>query len=434
MKKFFMSHKRLWYKLSAMVLVLMLLVPILAACGGGGKEVTTPSQSPSPTATSMPTATPGTATPTQAPSPTPTATPTSNEPVKVGVIGAWSGSFAVAGLLADPVIALVEDQVKQAGGILGGRMVKVIKYDDRAMVAEAAAGVRKLVLQDNVPVIGFGGVTVPEILAASDACEEMKVLLSTYSPLGGHQLQNKYTIVASYNVDNVRDMVIDFALKQFKPKRVAVLAEQGAIPEITTANLDDAAKQFGIDVNVVYNETTVGGTTDYSPYLTKMKYEKPDVLFITYPLNESYLTIYKQVMELGGWGDIKVVSLSPLPASTSIAKLPGASGTYTWALWAPGMTYPGAKKFEEDFVKKYNRQPDPNQVFHYNSLWTAIKAIELAGTDTDREKIAQMARSGQLQWESPAGLAVFGPDGDAKMKGYMLQIGQGGTLTDVSLQ
>ena len=46
----------------------------------------------------------------------------------------------------------------------------------------------------------------------------------------------------------------------------------------------------------------------------------------------------------------------------------------------------------------FGRLPSSNQVYFYDSLWTAIYAIELAGTDTDLVAIGRVARSGNLEW------------------------------------
>jgi hypothetical protein len=51
----------------------------------------------------------------------------------------------MTGLLADPIIKLVEHQVKDMGGILGGRNIKIVKYDNRGSVAEAGAGAVQLI-------------------------------------------------------------------------------------------------------------------------------------------------------------------------------------------------------------------------------------------------------------------------------------------------
>ena len=66
-------------------------------------------------------------------------------------------------------------------------------------------------------------------------------------------------------------------------------------------------------------------------------------------------------------------------------------------MWVPGLTYLGALKCQNDYQAMFNTLPTATQVYYYNGLWTAIYAVILAGTDTDLEKIAYLARfSGQL--------------------------------------
>ena len=77
-------HKNTWFKLVALILTLVLVVPILAACGGREEETAIPTATATPTinptATETPTATPTPSpTPTLTPSPTPTPTPTVTE-------------------------------------------------------------------------------------------------------------------------------------------------------------------------------------------------------------------------------------------------------------------------------------------------------------------------------------------------------------------
>jgi ABC-type branched-subunit amino acid transport system substrate-binding protein len=146
----------------------------------------------------------------------------------------------------------------------------------------------------------------------------------------------------------------------------------------------------------------------------------------------SNLTVFKQIKELGGWGNITCVSMSPTSSGTA-AKQPGAEGTYHWVFWVPGTPYPASQKFEQDFKKTNGAPPGPNQMFFYLCVWTAINAIELAGT-TDLQEIASAARSGKLQWDSPAGPFVVLTDGENNIKGLMVQVGKGGTLVPVQSQ
>src|SRR4030042_2434787 len=93
------------------LVILSLCVLLVPACGE--EELT-------PVSTPVSAVTPGT-TPAAALTQTPTPTAIPSGPVKIGAIAPWSGPMAMTGLLADPVIKLGGDQVKQMGGILGGR-------------------------------------------------------------------------------------------------------------------------------------------------------------------------------------------------------------------------------------------------------------------------------------------------------------------------
>ena len=389
----------LWHKFVALALVLVLIVPILAACGGGEEETA----SPTPVATSTPLLT---ATPTVTPTASPTPTPIPSGPVKIGAITSWSGPGAASGVgLADPIINLVEKQVKDMGGILGGRELKVIRYDNRASVAEAIAGAKKLVDDDKVSALVYGGVSGTESEAVAGAAEKLEILYACYGNVPG-LADLKFTLNCTATEENWIDIFVTLADKVLKAKTVAFLATDLADNRHRVQTVKERLKATG--ANIVYEQYTPIDTTDFTPYLTKIKYENPEVLILEQNNNEANMTVAKQIMELGGWGNAKVLTL---PGGEAALRLPGADGWYILVLWLPGLPYPGAVKFEEDYEAMYGRLPSSNHVYFYNPLWTAIYAIEMAGTDTDFVKIAQVARSGKLEWETPMGRAHFTPDG-----------------------
>ena len=315
--------------------------------------------------------------------------------------------MAMTGLLADPVIKLVEKQVKDMGDILGGRGVKVVKYDSRGTVAEAIAGATKLLKEDKVSALVYGGASGADNIAVSDFAEANHILYVNYAGLP-NLAEKKFTVTGMTTWDQPYVAEYDFTNKVLKPKTVAILAS-----DLTDSHEHLEGYKEGVEAagaKTIYEQYTPVNTTDFTPYLTKIKYAKPDVLLLFYQPSESYLAIAKQIMELGGWGDIEVLGTA---AAEPSAKLPGAQGWYVFVLWLPGLPYPGAVKFEQDFQAMYDRQPSSVQVYFYNPLWTAIYAIDLAGTDTDLEKIAQTARSGKLEWETPMGRAHYTEDGGA---------------------
>jgi branched-chain amino acid transport system substrate-binding protein len=327
--------------------------------------------------------------------------------------------MAMTGLLADPVIKLVEKQVQDMGGILGGRQVKVVKYDSRGTVAEAIAGATKLLKEDKVSALVYGGASGADNIAVSDFAEANHILYVDYAGLPD-LAEKKFTVTGMTTWDEPYVAEYDFTNKVLKPKTVAILAA-----DLTDGHQHGEGFRKGVEpagTKIVYEQYPPVGTSDFTPYLTKIKYAKPDVLLLFFQPSETYLSIAKQIMELGGWGDIKVLGTA---AAEPSAKMPGAQGWYVFVLWLPGLPYPGAVKFQQDFQAMYGRMPSSVQVYFYNPLWTAIYAIDLAGTDTDLEKIAQTARSGNLEWDTPMGHAHYTPQGDAGLHLAVAHIEEG---------
>ena len=84
-------------------------------------------------------------------------------------------------------------------------------------------------------------------------------------------------------------------------------------------------------------------------------------------------------------------------------------------------------QFEQDFLEKHGNLPGGAHAYFYFCLWTAIEAIELAGTD-DPAAVAAAARSGNLTWDSPAGPITVGTNGESGLKGRIMYL-EGGEFT-----
>ncbi|OGN94609.1 MAG: hypothetical protein A2Z75_04255 [Chloroflexi bacterium RBG_13_50_10] len=407
--------------------VLSLVLPILlTACGGDEEETYTATPIATATATTTVTATP-TATPTA------TATPSPDKgPVKIGAIGPWSGPFAMAGLLYDPVMSLVEEQVKNQGGILGGREVKFFRGDDRGVVAESAAQAKKLIMENDVTILTWGGVSGAHFNAVSDVAEEYKVPYVGLGLLYGLATK-KYSaclIGVEPGILDITSVVVDF----LKPKTVAFLAYDAQDMHALTDGIEgvtgyrERLKAAGIDI--VYEQYFPMDTSDLSPYLTKIKYLKPDLLF-SYPNNPGQaILINRQIAELGGWGSIKYICGTEVGTEPAAIKVPSAVGTYSYSRWIPGSDEPGMKAFDDAFKQKYGKLPNYNQTYAYNDFWTAVKAIEMAGTD-NRDKVAQALRSGNLEWDSAWGPLRIDSNGTGWYHSTIVQIQEGGKLVKV---
>ena len=399
---------------------LSLFLLLLPACGGGGgEEIVTP------TATSTIGAKTPTATTSATAAPTATPTPTSTESIKIGAVNTWSGPAAAAGFLCDKVINLVEEQVKNQGGILGGRMVKFVKGDDGGAVAGSTSAAKKLILEDKVVMMTLGGVSGAHSIAVSDICEELKIPYAAYTTVANVQ-DRKYT-VELYGHGPAIKANVGFLVNVLKPKTVAILAKDDEAAHVEMNGLKEGIKEAGIEV--IYEQYFSLTTMDFSGYLSTIKYKNPDVL-VSFLLTESAIAINKQILEQGGWGTIKHYDSSPAGSLVSVIKMPAAVGTYTAVLWLPDSDELGMKAFGDAYQKKYGAQPSTGEAFYYNSLWVAIKAIELANSD-DPAEIAKALRSGNLSWDSAYGPMHIPSNGEADMTQMVALIQAGPKLVKV---
>jgi branched-chain amino acid transport system substrate-binding protein len=409
------------------VLCLFVLI-VFPACGGsGGEKTSAPKVTPSSTASvsAVPTITP-----TETLTSTPTITP--NGTVKIGAVGPWSGSMAVSGLLADSIISLVESQVNNSGGILGGREIKFVRGDDRGVVAESSAQAEKLILNDKVSMLTLGGISAASITATADIAENYKVPFVGFASI--YKIATRQYCACLYSHELVIGRIAHFITDVAKPKSIGWLAY----------NVEDAHQVIdGIEgveglrhrlevagIDIVYEQYFPQDVMDFSNYLTKIKYVKPDLLVSELNGPGQAVTINKQIAELGGWGDIKYFSATEASAAKAALALPSALGTYQSALWLPDSDDVGMKAFYDDFSQKYGRAPTADLTYYYNVFWTAIKAIEFAGSD-EPIKVAQALRSGNLEWDSAWGHLRIGTNGIGDTRGIVAKVSDGGKLVKV---
>ncbi|MFA4835011.1 MAG: ABC transporter substrate-binding protein [Dehalococcoidia bacterium] len=423
-----MSRKsNLWYKVAALILVLVLIVPILVACGGGEKT---------PTATAI-------ITPTATATATPTATPASGKPVKIGVIQDWSGPGAMAGVLTDGMLTFLEWYYNEKqGGILGGRPIKFVKCDMQGQVAIAAACAKKLAIEEKVSIITEGGTDPAHAYPICEVTDPLKVPFVSFTGDPQTTADYKWTAQASYNVNGKLQLANNIIIQVLKPKTVAYFASDTLLGRDYIRPIKEKLEAAGI--KTVYEMYQPQGITDLSPYLTKIKYEAPDLLVTSLSSQEVYGRLAKQIMELGGWGDMKHMALQEHAISDFIRVMPGAAGWYAPSMYAPGRSdQPGPKAFEEAWREKFEKDPswggkysfgkpvpNVNHGFFHNCLTMAITAIELAGTD-DPAAVAEVLRSGKLEFDSAWGHIKVDTNGETNAVGLFWQIQKGGGLVEV---
>ena len=86
------------------------------------------------------------------------------EPVKVGLVAALSGQSAKSGEGITRGLTIAIDEINARGGVLGGRMLELVRRDDESNPVKGQTAARELIDKEGA-VILFGGIDSPVSLA-----------------------------------------------------------------------------------------------------------------------------------------------------------------------------------------------------------------------------------------------------------------------------
>src|ERR1700752_869433 len=86
------------------------------------------------------------------------------EPVKIGLVDALSGQSAKSGEGIPGGIPIAIEEINARGGVLGGRMLELVRRDDESNPAKGQTAARELIDKEGC-VILYGGIDSPLSLA-----------------------------------------------------------------------------------------------------------------------------------------------------------------------------------------------------------------------------------------------------------------------------
>lgn len=222
-------------------------------------------------------------------------------PIKIGYIGALSGDTALWGQAGLNGMELTAKQINEAGGILG-REVQIIGLDGKGAPDDSVTAYKKLVEQEGVcAVVGtnFSSCSIPiaavadelKVPAIATAASNEQVTVDSNGNL--HPYSFRLCFIDSY----MGYLAGNYAYTELGLKTAALITD---ITDSYSTNVGqymiDTFKDLGGEV--VAQEEAQNGDNDFRAQLTKIAAAQPDVLFI--PWNyENVCLIAQQARELG---------------------------------------------------------------------------------------------------------------------------------------
>ncbi|WP_406291032.1 urea ABC transporter substrate-binding protein [Embleya sp. NBC_00896] len=212
----------------------------------------------------------------------------SGDGVKVGVLHSLSGTMAISEVTVKNSVLLAIDEINAKGGVLGKKISPVTEdgASDWPTFAEKA---QKLISKDRVAVT-FGGWTSASRKAMLPVFEKNKQLL--FYPVQYEGLESSPYIFYTGATTNQQIVPgLDYLKSQGK-KKIFLVGSDYVFPRTANKIIKAYAKENGMEV--VGEEYTPLGHTEYSTLINKVQAAKPDAVFNT--LNgDSNVAFFKQL-------------------------------------------------------------------------------------------------------------------------------------------
>lgn len=334
------TRTNIWY-VRALLSVLVALTFILAACGGSSSS---------------------------------NGNSTNTSPVKVGVIGPFSGfeSFIGPDILKGVQVAV--DQINKNGGILG-RQVQVVTADTAGDAVDAVPALRKLINVDQVNLII--GPSSLEAKAALPILQQSKIPDIIVG--GTTQLDNlvsKYVFRSSPS-DNLLGVAMAYYAIQKGYTKAAVVFGTNESAQTLKAPVVDAFKRHGgtivADVNLVPDQSS------YRSEIEQLYAANPQVVF-TQVDAQTGATLFSEIRELKGLG-LPFVGTDVTAASDFIKAItPAVAQKVLTSLQGSSTGGAGTAEFNKLYQQKFNTTPVELANYGYDGMNILALAADAAGS------------------------------------------------------
>jgi urea transport system substrate-binding protein len=325
------------------------------------------------------------------------AAPATGDTIKVGILHSLSGTMAISEVSVKDAEMMAIEEINASGGVLGKKIEPVIE-DGASNWTTFAEKAKKLLQKDKVATV-FGCWTSASRKAVLPVFEENKGLL--WYPVQYEGMESSPNIFYTGAAPNQQIVPAVEWLLQNKGKKFFLLGSDYVFPR--TANKIIKAQLAAMGGELVAEEYTPLGHTDYSTIVNKIKAAKPDVVFNT--LNgDSNVAFFKQLKDAGITAqDITTCSVSVAEEEVRGIGAANMKGhLVSWNYYQTTDT-PENKEFVKKYKAKYGQDrvtDDPIEAA-YIQVYLWAEAVKKAGS-TDVEKVKEAAKG--LEFKAPEGL------------------------------
>ena len=317
----------------------------------------------------------------------------------VGLIVPMSGPFAAHGKQITHGIDLYLAEHQQT---LGGRKVKLIIKDDTGIAPAVAKRLaQELLVKDKVDILA-GFTLTPNAFSVAPLATEAKVPMVVMNAATASVVEKSpYIVRTSMTMPQSAWAMAQWAWANKVKSAYIVVADYGPG--------HDSQAQFtktftGLGGKIVGEVRTPVTTTDYSPFLQRLKDAKPDAAYFFVPPGSSMVALSKGFRELGlDKLGIKEMGPGDMTDESSLAALGDAAvGFITAFHYSDAHDSPENKAFTAAYAKAFPKdRPNFMAVGGYDGMHLIYEALKKTKGDASGDAFIAAAKG--MKWTSPRG-------------------------------
>lgn len=328
---------------------------------------------------------------------------TGGDTVKIGGLAPLTGDVSVYGIAVDNAIKLKVEEINAAGGILGGKQIEYIVYDEKGDPTEAVNAYNKLVQDDKVVAL-VGDVTTKPTIAVAQKSVADNLPMITASGTGADITLTGENIFRACFIDPFQgQLMASYAKEKLGATTAAIIYDNG--DDYSTGIADAFEEKAGeIGLTITAKEAYPSKSVDFKSQLTKIKAGNPDVLLVPVYYSDVAL-IAVQAKEVGltakllggdGWDGV----LEKIDASN----LDSVKDCYFCSQYSAESEDEALQSFLKKYKETYNNDANMFAVLGYDAMGMMITAIDKAGS-TDSDKIIEAMKG--IEYKGLTGTTTF---------------------------
>src|SRR5215813_8713429 len=340
-------------------------------------------------------------------------------PIKIGMSMPQTGGLAGGGKPSLLGIEIWRDDVNAKGGLLGGRKVELVVYDDKSSASETPAIYSKLIDVDKVDLLFAPYATVPTAPIMPMVKQRGLLLIGNFS----FQVNSKIGHDMWFNnapwgpPDSWTSSFLDIGQKAGGKSIALLTADQEFAQNLAKTAREVATKR---NMPIVFDQAYPPNTLEFSSIIRALKVTKPDVVYVaSYPPDST--GILRAVNEIGIGDNVKVfgggmVGLQFAAVMSNLGSLLNGVVNYNTWLPEPSMYFDGTKEFFDKYTKRaVEAKVDPLGFYLAPYGYATGQMIEQAVNSTkslDQKGIAKYLR--ENEHKTIVGPIAFAADGERK--------------------